>query len=386
MSSDPFDDDDLFNDAETLAQLDRLEQQAIQLSQAQPAKRQTKPYHHTVTQPKAGPSKPPTFGGRKEPAPLRTEPGVKTGGFGWEHGGKRSIDGNVQRHIAQVEQRQAYWQKDEANGNVDGTSSGYSKDDESYPSIVLNKDGGYGLEEAEVVDKHTLPPTTLLPVGPRAKTPAEIRREAIQRASREPLPAIPEPSGSQQTTPFTGCNRTFARSISAGNHPISRTTFKSSAPALPTIPSSQRASTPPLPASQGSIARRAALELDDEKRKLEDAQIRIAQLQRQLEEERTRPQRTGVLQPSQRAAQPDAPEVSELQAKFKALQADFWKAKGEAENIRRAQKDAQGRFETEKERLKRQVAEVEAKLREREKESARMLENIKAQAVFAVSS
>lgn len=97
-SSDPFDDDDLFDNPDVLLAVEAAEQ-----SLGKPPAR----YHHNV----AAPRSVAPFGRRKDgtprdPAPLNVAPGSVAGGFGWEHGGKRVAEGNVARHVEAVNKRQ----------------------------------------------------------------------------------------------------------------------------------------------------------------------------------------------------------------------------------------------------------------------------------------
>lgn len=72
----------------------------------------------------------------------------------------------------------------------------------------------------------------------------------------------------------------------------------------------------------------------------------------------------------------------DLEKKIKELQAQMWAAKGEAETIRRAQKEEKDRFKAELERLQQAVAEKEAQVKEKEIQSKRMIESVRHQAIF----
>jgi hypothetical protein len=148
LSSDSFDDDDLFDDPAALDAIAAVEAQAISASQA------TKPhatqgYHHTVSLPRVGSSKPvppPAFGvtskGKaRDPVPINTEPRVSTGGFGWGDGGKHFFPGNMERIITAGKQQRF--------------REGY--DDDDLPEIMMDDSGRYGFlggAEEEVVDNH----------------------------------------------------------------------------------------------------------------------------------------------------------------------------------------------------------------------------------------
>lgn len=104
-----------------------------------------------------------------------------------------------------------------------------------------------------------------------------------------------------------------------------------------------------MPASQGSMARKAALELDEERRKREEVEEELQRIkaellekERKFEEERERReldidrQESAAVQAKQERKQEDG---EDWKTKFQALQGDYYRAKGEAESMRRAQKD-----------------------------------------------
>lgn len=359
LSSDPFDiDDDLFANP---AALDELEASALQSTQAppqpppphpphpnpNPPRRQTQPYHHPLVRPSQ------TFSGRKEPAPLNTEPRAGNSGFGWEFGGKRSIDGNVERHIAAISERAAYWSHGHGN----------ERDEEEYPVVVLGEDGRHGFgdgEEEDVVDNHARTGVGL--VMPNASQQvrdvkgAQARREAIAAAgaaeAAAPVQAVRAPlSRSNSASSPTGLNRqvqagpsnlaqqphhlerpqfvqrSLSRSVSAGAHPVSRPPSRINP--LPPISSQTSQS------SQGSAARKAVFELEGERRRRETAETQLQAardqiiLEQRLREEKAREEES--------IHSGDDPE-----RRLKDLQAELWRAKGEAESVRRAQRDVRG--------------------------------------------
>ena len=346
-SSDAFDEfDELFADG---TELDRLEVQALQSSQAPSKHRITEPYHHTVARPKAGPTRPSNpaltnFGGRKEPAPLNTEPRAGVGGFGWEYGGKRSMEGNVERHIQSIKDRQAY----RSHGPSD---LGKTQVEEEYPDVVMTTNGGYGFDEGEVLDDHIRTGAKLEQASQARQTKAAVaRRDAIAQAEANSKKSTDPDSVQGQDQRFPSSSRVLARSVSAGHHAISKST-KGLGPQLSPIPSQSSSKTPPLPASQGSLARKSALELEDERRRREAAEeelsrvrAQVAEYQRQLRLEREAKEREeemrAIAGPSTQKVPEDA-EVSkeDLLAKFKDMQDELWKAKGEAETIRRGHRE-----------------------------------------------
>lgn len=215
-SSDPYD-DGFFDDPEALLAIVAAEEQALSASQVQP--RPPQRYHHQVSAPVArgGPSTA-HFGRRKDgsardPAPLRVQPGTVSGGFGWEHGGKRVADGNVARHLESVEKRQEYWRSEEPR------------------DITVDDSGRYAArpQEEDVVDKRHIPITLAASQArppPDAKS-AQARRQAIAQAARP-----------------------FARSVSASSHLQ-------------------------LEPSQGAIVRKLHLDLENERKLKEEAERKL---------------------------------------------------------------------------------------------------------------
>ncbi|ORX37376.1 hypothetical protein BD324DRAFT_650973 [Kockovaella imperatae] len=387
-SSDPYDfDDDLFADT---AALDQLEASALQASQAAPRSRVTQPYHHTVTKPKPSIlSSNVTFSGRKAPQPINTEPRAGNSGFGWEYGGKRSIEGNVERHVENVNKRQAYWSNNQPGGY---TTSNVIQEEESYRPDIVVGENGYELGEDEIVDSHT---TRNFGVAPPASQSgrseaAAARRAAIQQASQsikqESNVAGPSHARSTSIDPgklapgrqFPGQARNFARSVSAGHHPSTTAqTFPSGGGSrLSPIPSEGSGS---QTSSQGSLARKTAIQLEEEKRRAQALEQEIADLKKQLER-RQRAEPARQKQAAQEGMEVDSEDVA---AKMDELKNQLWKAQGEAQTMRRAQKEEQLRAIAEADRLKAKIADMESKFREREREVARQVENVKTQAVFA---
>jgi hypothetical protein len=104
-----------------------------------------------------------------------------------------------------------------------------------------------------------------------------------------------------------------------------------------------------MPASQGTLARKAALELDEERRRREEAEDEVRRMkaelldkERKLEEEREmremeedRKEKTATQ--ARHVGQEE--EGDDWKTRFQALQMDYYRAKGEAETMRRAQKD-----------------------------------------------
>ena len=350
---DPYDiDDDIFANPDAL---DALEAHALQSTQApskstsqRPAKaRITQPYHHQVARPSQ------TFSGRKEPAPLNTEPRTSNCGFGWEFGGKRSIEGNVERHIAAISERAAYW------------SHGNGRGEEDYPDIVVGEDGRYELGhdtdgEGEVVDNHARTGFGLAhPVLSQNQSVdqrgAAARREAIAAAANAEIGLPPRASlarsnsaSSSISVPQPGPNkldlapqpqprlqpplaqRSLSRSASVGSHQHSRPIPRISP--LPPILSQSSQS------SQGSTVRRAAMELAEERQRREAVELQLQSLRTQISIEQRKGQEKEQEKEQERRIDSTKP-GDDLEKRLAALQADLWRARGETETMRRAQKD-----------------------------------------------
>ena len=339
-SSDPYDfDDDLFADPQTL---DQLEASALQASQA-PKPRVTQPYHHTVAKPKNPPSilsSGVKFSGRKAPQPINTEPRAGNSGFGWEYGGKRSIEGNFQRHIDNVRKRQEYWSNNEPNGYA-------SREDESYRPDIVVGENGYELGENEVVDSHATRNLGLAPPASQSRTKeaAAARRAAILQASQSHNedagpsnvagPSQPRATSveAQRYAPQRQPQRAFSRSISAGHHPMTAGLGAVRKGRLSPIPSEDTGS---VASSQGSMARKTAIQLEEEKRRSETLEKEISRLKEQLQARRK--EETEAVEGRMDIDQA-GPGPPEFQARFDQLQNELWKAKGEASTMRRAQKE-----------------------------------------------
>ncbi|RSH93008.1 hypothetical protein EHS25_008456 [Saitozyma podzolica] len=420
LSSDSFDDDDLFDDPAALDAIAAVEAQAISASQA------TKPhatqgYHHTVSLPRVGSSKPvppPAFGvtskGKaRDPVPINTEPRVSTGGFGWGDGGKHFFPGNMERIITAGKQQRF--------------REGY--DDDDLPEIMMDDSGRYGFlggAEEEVVDNHARAVSESLaakapiarPVGDTSAvaTAAAVRRLAIRAAmdgtarddamsimsrsvsadskgpatSNQPRPPLaPLQQQPLQAGPSRfGAPRSLSRSVSAGSHIFARPAPTSSTsrlePILSQSQSSQngdRAASQGPPASQGAAARRAVFELDEERRKRDDLERQLDELKAQAASHQGKGKGRALWEGGEEVAEGDGTDA-DMTKKIKELQTELWRAKGEAESVRRAQRDEHDKHLAEAEKLRSQLADMQKQLRERENEAARQVENLKTQAVF----
>ena len=349
-SSDPFDfDDDLFANPATF---DALEAYALQSTQVPlapppqpgPAKRLNAAYQHQAAR---APNRPPilsqTFAGRKEPAPLNTAPRAGNSGFGWEYGGKRSIEGNVARHIAAIDERAAYW----SHGNR-------LEEEDDFPDVVVGEDGEYGVGRqedghGEVVDKHAKTGESLMwdakgdaerggaiEAGSREASRPTISRSTSAGPSKLPPQAHPEHQYQPQLqkTPLQSqqfIQRPLSRSASDGSRPLPRAQSRTN-PLRPIASQSSQE-------SQGSAARRAAMELDEERRKREAVEAQLQALRDQLLDDRDK------VKGKERETEGEVTDEREdITKRMEELQAELWRAKGEAETMRRAQKDVSPRF------------------------------------------
>ncbi|WVW82510.1 hypothetical protein I302_104521 [Kwoniella bestiolae CBS 10118] len=441
--SDPFDDDDdLFANPETLGLLKEVEDQAIQNSQKPPPSkpRFSQPIRHVLAKPKNSPGSSSSSGNsrlKKEPRPINTEPGIRGGtGFGWEDGGKRSFD--VERHIGNVKKREAYW----GTGNQQA-----EEEDESIPiDVVMDGSGRYELvnnrsntgsgDEAIITDKRRAQPSMLgeslglngsatgigKPTRKQSEDAIQARRRAMAAATSSNTSSEPfsnrQPMSKSNSTSTTNivtsrlsnnnhvqlqntndhkfnANRSLSRSVSAGAQIFQRSNGHSNAVAgpsrLPTIPSepssqsrngssengnSREVSAPPM--SQGSAARAAAIELDIERRKRQELEAELAALRAQAQTQ-AQPSRSQV--PRQEVEKQVID--SDDKDKVKELQNQLWAAKGEAEMIRRAQKEEHQRHLAELEKLKLTIQDKDVQIKERDNQNKKQMENIKHQAVFS---
>ncbi|WWD17674.1 hypothetical protein CI109_102115 [Kwoniella shandongensis] len=437
--SDPFDDeeDDFFANPETVDILNAVEQRAIhQASQAPPSKtRSSQPYHHTLAKPRNSPKVLPTGGGRggkqpiKEPRPLNTEPRAGGSGFGWEHGGKRSMDGAIERHIEAVKKKELYWASNAGRREYE--------DEESPPvDVVMDASGkfelgGAGDEGVVITDNRRAQQNALgeslaaassqsaIPLEKRKQSEDAVaaRRRAIAEATaagsrvgngngglppRPPLSrsnsassgfAAPSPQAgpSRQFVPPSmnnantdsqkfSSNRSLSRSISAGVQVFNHRPNAAAGPSrLPTIPSQSEGFSNghdgPPPASQGSAARQAAIELERERQRRQELEAELTKLRLQAEKGQDR------VQVENERPVNGAGEGGE--GKIKELQAQVWAAKGEAETMRRAQREEHARHLAEIERLRAALADKDVQIKEKENQQKRAVESIKHQAVFS---
>jgi hypothetical protein len=253
------------------------------------AKRTTQPYHHTVSVPSKAPTRPKI----KDPGPINTEPRAagQGAGFGWEYGGKRSIDGNLERHLGNVKTKDEYW------GLNSPAINNKPKEEEDFPDVVLSKNGGYGfsIPDKEKESTHDVMKSVL--ASQYDVTAAARRRQAIAESQRQVddpnANAVAGPSvidgqrqqpirdnapGGYSQQQFSA--RTLSRSVSAGNAQTvqARPQSRNNVGHLPTIASQPQSSSSEPVASQGSLARKTAIELDEERRKREAAEKEVERL------------------------------------------------------------------------------------------------------------
>jgi YD repeat-containing protein len=321
-TSDPFDDDAFFADIDISA-LEAVEAQAISATQVVRAPPQPQPRATNL---------------QKEPRPINTEP--RAGGkstFGFGELGKHTHPANETRYIDGVEKRKQYW----------GIRRDDDKEDEEngYPVVTIDATGQYDLardtdDEDQVVDTH----------APGGRGVAYTRTAALQRSSRTEtagnvagpsrLPAIPPrnpaeidairmPAPANGDLPL-GSTRVLARSASVGKQVFAPRGGRLQPGLAPILSQSNPSQSMPS-SSQGSQARRSVLQLDDEKRRREDLEREVERLQAQLQASKTQNRHwTDGIQVDMGNGNPED--------RVRDLQGQLWKAKGEAENIRRMQK------------------------------------------------
>lgn len=137
--------------------------------------------------------------------------------------------------------------------------------------------------------------------------------------------------------------RTLSRAASLGAQVHSRLTG-ARVPSLAPISSQSSPSSGSQPsASQGALARRTAVELDEERRKREALERQLKDLQAQMDKEKADKGKEKAKVPAQKhladGMEVDVEPGEDLQAKLQAIQTELWKARGEAANIRRHQRE-----------------------------------------------
>jgi len=226
---------------------------------------------------------------------LNTNPRVGACGFGWETGGK-----HYTRAEQQAQQRQQQRQQQKEPLFLPAPAS-Y---DDDPVDVVVDERGQYGYTNPGAASTTTLGASTLakplqrtrsISTEPKAPLPgSQARREAIEAARsgtntpvQLPVPGARGPlsrstsstsTGGIPNAPALGVNRTLSRSASTGQQVFARGA-PTRAPGLAPI-SSQ--GTPP--SSQGAAARRAVVELDEERRLREKAEAEARELRARLAE------------------------------------------------------------------------------------------------------
>lgn len=342
--SDSFDDDDdIFSDPAALTAIAAIEERAIAASQA--PKRGTS-LHHRVTAPasrgrRAAVPAVAAVAPRKAPPPLNTNPRVTGCGFGWETGGKH-----------QVRAEQAASRNATASASVaPPPRAPQQQTDDDYPmdAVVVNDKGQYGFgsnDDDPIIDQRKRPEirqlaeSAPLRAGERPPLPgSQARREAIAAATASNAPALGMRGPIQRSTsststggiptdaPSLGNSRSLARSISTGAQ-----VFGGRPPAagssrvsiLPPIPS--QGSNPP--SSQGAVARRAVMELDEQKRLREAADNKVRALQSRV----ALLERGGARSPWRDEVQAGD---NDWETKYGQIQQELWATQGKASTAKR---------------------------------------------------
>ena len=385
--SDPFDDDDFFADIDLKA-LEEVEAKAISATQAVRAARPP----------------PITSNLLKEPRPVNTEP--RAGGkstFGFGELGKHTHPANETRYIEGVEKRKQYWgiKRDDDEKEEDG-----------YPAVTLDAAGRYDIagdtdDDDQVVDTHApggrgvayTRTAALQRNAPDGTQNSHARRESAgHEAGPSRLPMNPPRNGPTSDTlrmpaPAPshlpeGSTRVLARSASVGKQVFAPRGGRHQSGLAPIQSQSNPSQSMPS-SSQGSQARRSVLQLDDEKRRRGELEREVERLHAQLQASKTQPRHwTDGIQVDMGPGNPED--------KVRELQAQVWKAQGEAENVRRLQKTVSPvlkcsadwqdseKHMAETERLRASIAERDRRIAEKERENAARVESVKSQAIFAV--
>ncbi|GMK57733.1 hypothetical protein CspeluHIS016_0405670 [Cutaneotrichosporon spelunceum] len=368
LSSDPYDDDNFFDDPSTLAAIAKVEERAIAASQA--SKRTG--YHHTVSRPSAGPRA--TLA--KAPAPLNTNPRTSYCGMGWEQGGKFST------RVAQ-------------GLSVSGMAR-YNDDDEPMDVVVDDKGRyGFGSEDEPVYDQRQRPEIRqIVEAAAREKeapsrVPPQVpgsqaRREALVAALPTRTPITRTTSANALAGPSTSntrlATRNFNRAASTGTATIGRAgSVGPSRPVnvLPTIGSqgNQPSSQGKQPSSQGATTRRTFFELEDERKRRAVLETELGTLRAQLEQAR----RQSVMNVPRIAPGYDDAARSEIEQ----LKQELYVAQGQAATAKRNQATLETRLHAEIDKLHADKREMENQMRVREHDNKQALDSAKTQMVFS---
>ncbi|XAO25298.1 hypothetical protein I312_104120 [Cryptococcus bacillisporus CA1280] len=411
------DDDDFFDNPETLNLLVQVEERALQASQAQPKASQLPLRHDTVATDNYSNGRPELLGTRRTlPQPQNATSNTRS-----------------------------QW-KPPVPAGVGGSKSGHAEDEPPPIDIVMDGTGRYGLanpagssEEAVVTDNRRSKSLALgarlglghgrsgsassIGTAPRGSqgqdgrsAASEERRRAITQAlsggdggkvlsrsnstssitaSRPShAPAAPGQT-SAPPPPHRGSHafnptRQLSRSASVGSHAGSQV-FGGGVSNRPS-PLQGNVRLLPIPSGGGSQGSQNQGYGNNQAEGLKKERERRVALEMELA--RLRAGAGAAANPilsasvSTNANSSNAQKVrggaeaDDLEKKIKELQAQMWAAKGEAETIRRAQKEEKDRFKAELERLQQAVAEKEAQVKEKEIQSKRMIETVRHQAIF----
>ncbi|WVQ75330.1 hypothetical protein IAR50_004947 [Cryptococcus sp. DSM 104548] len=216
------------------------------------------------------------------------------------------------------------------------------------------------------------------PVASQGLNPSQHR---VLSRSNSSSSIPPQPRANLQPGGFIpNPNRQLARSISTGSQSFGRPSQQGQGHGqfarLPTIPSGSQ----PRDASSAGPGPDAQMQ-----KQLQDLQAQFQAAQTELQAlKKAQAQASNAKARSSRAgAGASAGEGEDLKEKMKQLQSDFYRAKGEAEIMRRAQKEVNAKHLAELEKLKQSLADKEAQMKEKEKNQSRLVESIKHQAVFS---
>nr|ODO00879.1 hypothetical protein L204_01602 [Cryptococcus depauperatus CBS 7855] len=409
--SDPYDDDDDFFDSpETLDVLAQVETQALQASQASKATQQQ--------QSAAAAFRPPFRKIAHDGHPLGTGmalgTGIGTQKEGYHHVALRSRRNRDTRIGFQPPFKQNTLASSAAlarkSSDCRQSPSGAIQD-EDYPPIdvVMDASGKYELsgypEDAEVTDNrcnHNLALGESLGISIRAQgsqgqgTVGSRRKQAIAQALNNHR-TVSSPTGSPQVQGQAG--KTLSKSNSSLTMQFSP--IDSSRPPPTAIHNNQKnplvkstsagaqvsrlfpSSTPTYVAPEENLSTTpddsvvAPIALNSHYEELKKETQRRQALEAELAKLKT--QKTDQNQGNGKG---DAEEQL-WEKKAQELQNQIWAAKGEAENIRRAQREEKDKYLQEIEKLKQALMSREKDMNEREAQTKRVVEGIKHQAIFS---
>ncbi|ODO01736.1 hypothetical protein I350_06564 [Cryptococcus amylolentus CBS 6273] len=403
MSDSYDDDDDFFDNPETLQLLEQAEQKAVQASQAPPRSdipqgdrnrvllgaQGNRGFQHGFTtssrppqpqlppQPQAGPSRfpraPPPKPAYQPPPPQRqTRDDTPPRDVVLDQTGRYALhQGSSQEPVITDNRRVQTWALQD---RISTTSVGGGRSREGSALPLSQSEQARDNRRRAIAE-------ALGGAAPAASQSFNPSQSRVLSRSNSSSSIPPRPAANGQPGGFNpNPNRQLSRSISTGSQSFGRPSQQGQGQGqvvrMPTIPSGSQPRAP-SPAGPGPDAQM--------QKQLQELQAQFQAAQNELQALKKAQAQTPDANagPSRAGAGTSGVGGEDLKDKMKQLQADFYRAKGEAEIMRRAQKEANAKHLAELETLKQSLADKEAQMKEKEKNQSRLVESIKHQAVFS---